>query len=113
MPKITDAVKRFTEGAFIVIAEYRGFKPDAMRYRDKKTGNRVSSPILVHSIEVGASQVKVTEWLPDDAPVGADGLPTATQPFKKGDKVVLQIENLENERGQYSARGKLFAIDKE
>lgn len=111
MPSIKEVTERFLAGAFIAVAEYRGYKPEVMRYRDKKTGARVSSPILVHMVEVGESQVKVTEWLPDDAPVDAQGLPTAQRQHQKGDKVVLKLENLEADRGQYSARGTIHKLE--
>jgi len=113
MPTLKEAHEKFAAGAFIAIAEYRGFKPDAMRYRDKKTGARVSSPILIHLLEVGDAQVKVTEWLPDGAQVDAAGLPVVTQVHKKGERVILKLENLESQNGQMSARGKIFKIEEE
>jgi len=113
MPKLSDATKRFQQGAFILIAEYRGFKPDSMRYRDKKTGARVVRPIAIHSLEVGDAQVKVTEWLPDETPVDAAGLPVVDRKHQKGDRVIFQFDKVEQVQGQFTASGKIHAIDKE
>lgn len=113
MPKLSEAIEKFKGGAFIAVAEYRGFKPDAMRYRDKKTGARVSSPIAIHLLEVGDAQVKVTEWLPDGTAVDAAGLPLVERKHAKGDKVIIKLESLESQNGQLSARGAIFKIEPE
>jgi len=113
MPTITEAVEKFKAGAFVAVAEYRGFKPDAIRYRDKKTGARVSSPVLVHLLEVGDAQVKVTEWCADTVQVDKDGLPIVERPYAKGEKVILKLESLESQNGQMSAKGKLFKLEVE
>jgi len=112
MATIKQAQERFLQGAFIVVAEFRGFKLEKMAWRDKKTGNRVSAPIVVYALEVGGQQVKVTEWMPDDTKVGPDGVATEFVPkHKKGDQVIWEIEALENDYGAYSGKGKIHSLE--
>lgn len=111
MPKQNEVVERFLSGAFIVIAEYRTFKVETMGWRDKKTGARVTAPIAVHAVEVGNVQLKLTEWLPDDTPKDAAGVPQVAAAHKKGDRVVIKLESLEVQSGMYSARGTVHAIE--
>jgi len=103
MPSSNEVYEKFLGGAFIAIAEYRGFTPEVMRYRDKKTGASVARKIAVHSVEVGERQVKVTEWLPDD--IKDEQI---KREHAKGAKVVLQFDKLEQTGGVYTASGKIL-----
>jgi len=111
MAKQKEVVERFLSGAFIVVAEYRGFKPEIMSWRDKKTGARTSAPIAVHAVEVGDIQLKVTQWLPDDTPKDAEGRPIVFAKHRKGERVVIKLESLEVQSGMYQARGEIHAVE--
>lgn len=101
-----DFITLVLEGKPLIIVEYRGITPDVIKYRDKKTGNAVERTIAKHSVEMGNSQVMVTEWLPDGTKPDS-----VVQPFKKGAKCVLELEGMEPMQGFYKASGKLFPID--
>lgn len=105
---------RVSEGQILAVGEYRGFRLEAIRYRDKKTGAAVSAPIATHAIELGAQQAKVSEWLPDDTPVDDKGLATNYVPvFKKGDQIVVKVEALKNDRGSWTINGPMFKLEVE
>jgi len=111
MAKEKQVIERFLAGAFIVMAEYRGFKVESMSWRDKKTGGRVSAPIAIHAVEVGDVQLKVTEWLPDDTPKDASGQPQVASKHKKGERVVVKLDSLEVQSGMHQARGSIHPVE--
>jgi len=112
MATIKQVHERVTEGQILAVAEYRGFRLECIRYRDKKTGAAVSAPIVTHAVELGAQQAKVSEWLPDGTPVDDKGLATNYQPqFKKGDQIVIKVESLKNERGSFTINGTMFKLE--
>jgi len=90
----------------MVLVEYRSFKEDKIRYRDKKTGNSVEQYILKHAVEMGVTQMLVSEWLPNDYKPG-----TATSQFRKGERAVLELEGMEPQQGFYKASGKLYPFE--
>jgi len=106
--KQRDLIKHVLAGKPLVIVEYRSFKEDTIRYRDKKTGNTIERIIIKHAVEMGANQVSVTEWLPDDAKPGM-----AKPPFTKGQRVILELEGMEREQAFYKASGTLFLLEED
>jgi len=106
--KQTELVKNVLAGVPCVVVEYRGFKLETISYADKKSGMRVSKPLVKHAIEMQDTQAAITEWLPDGVNV-ADVKPH----FKKGDKCVLRIDGVENIQGFASIKGKLEPFEKE
>lgn len=94
------------DGKPLVLVEYRSFKEETLRYRDKKTGQAVERLVIKHAVEMGGNQVQVGEWLPDTAKPGQ-----AQPPFKKGSVCVLQFEGFEREQGFYRATGQLFPYE--
>jgi len=98
-----ELVSEILKGRPLVLVEYRSFKEDVIRYRDKKTGNAIEQSILKHSVEMGSSQVLVSEWLPQDHKKG-----TASSPYRKGEIVAFEIEGMESQQGFYKAQGKLL-----
>lgn len=108
--KTSDVQKAVLAGQLIVVAEYRSFKPDAVRMRDKQTGAVTSKPKVLHSLEFGDVQCTLSEWLPD----GVD-MASAKQPFPKGSKVVLRLKTLEqvNFGSSYVAQGTMEPLEVE
>jgi hypothetical protein len=95
-------------GKPVVLVEYRSFKQEEIRYRDKKTGAAVERQIVKHAVEMGGAQVQISEWLPEGTKPG-----TAQPPFKKGHMAVLEIHGMRAEQGFYRAEGNLFPYEAE
>lgn len=104
--KQDELIKRVLAGEPLIVVEYRSFKIDAIRYRDKQTQQTVARNIVKHGIEMGDAQVSVTEWLPD----GTD-LKTVNPAFAKGEKCVLKLRGMEPQQGFYNASGELLKLD--
>jgi len=95
-------LKSVLAGVPMVVVEYRSFKIETISYSDKKSGMKVSKPIVKHAIELADTQASIAEWLPDGTDL------TQVKPiFKKGERCVLRIEGVENVQGFASIRGKL------
>jgi len=114
MPTIKQVNERVLEGQILAVAEYRGFRLEVIRYRDKKTGAAVSAPIVTHSVELGAKQARVAEWLPDETPIDDKGLAANYVPaFKKGDRIIIKVESLKNDRGSCTIGGPMYKLEEE
>jgi len=112
MPTIKEVYERVSQGQIIALGEYRGFRLESIRYRDKKTGAAVSAPIVTHAVELGSQQAKVSEWLDDETPVDDKGLATNyTSTLKKGDQIAIKVEALKNERGSWTINGPIYKVE--
>jgi len=101
-------IEQALAGKPLVLVEYRSFKEEQIRYRDKKTGATVERLIMKHAVEMGGAQVQISEWLPDDAKVGQ-----SIPPFKKGAPAVLEIRGMKQEQGFFKAEGALYPFEPE
>lgn len=108
--KMEQVIAEVRAGRLLVVGEYRSFKPDAVRMRDKATGAMVSKPKVLHALEFGDVQVTISEWLPDGVSI-IDVKP----PFAKGDKVVVRMKTLEpvNFGASYTMTGTLEPLEME
>ena len=104
--KKKDAIEKFSEGALMVVAEYRGTVAEVITYRDKLTVKTLTDPICYNAVEGGSHQIKLNERLPDGADVKA-----LKVPFKKGQKVLMYLSGLSRNKGQLSADGTLEALE--
>lgn len=104
--KKTEFVNAALEGKPVVLVEYRSFKIENITYRDKKTQQTISRDIVKHAVEMGDSQVSVSEWVP----AGVDAK-TIKPPFNKGQRVVLELRGMERQQGFYVAEGNLWPFD--
>jgi len=106
--KSSDVVREVLAGRLLVVAEYRSFKPDSVRMRDKASGQTVIKPKVLHSLEFGDVQVTISEWLPDGVSI-LDAKP----PFNKGQKVVVRMKTLEpvNFGASYTMTGALEPLE--
>lgn len=95
-------------GKPLVLVEYRAFKQEEIRYRDKKTQATVERQIIKHAVEMGGAQVQISEWLPEGTKPGS-----AQPPFKKGHMAVLEIQGMRQEQGFYRAEGNLYPYEVE
>lgn len=94
------------KGKPLILVEYRGCKPDTIKYRDKKSGNAVERVVAKHSVEMGDAQVMVTEWMDDG--VKADAIKS---PFSKGERCILELEGMEPMQGFFKAAGQLHSFE--
>lgn len=90
----------------VVVCEYRSTRAQEIKYRDKVTGKQQVMPLCEHGIEIGETQVRVSERLPD----GAD-IALIKPPFKKGQRCILAVESWSVEKGQTRASGKLYSVE--
>ena len=104
--KTKQIVEAVQNGTCLVVVEYRAFKLETIKFRDKKTGAMVEKMTIKHSVEAGDTQMSLVEWLPD----GADT--KALQPlYKKGEKCVLVVKSLEQDMGFMRATGDLVPLE--
>lgn len=101
-------IEQALAGKPLVLVEYRSFKEEQIRYRDKKTQATVERLIMKHAVEMGGAQVQISEWLPDDAKPGE-----SKPPFTKGAMAVLEIRGMKQEQGFFKAEGALYPFDPE
>lgn len=99
-------VSSLAERGPVCVCEYRSTRAQLINYRDKVSGKALSMPLCEHGIEIGDTQVRVSERLPDGVDVS-----TIKPPFKKGQKCLLAVESWVTEKGQTRASGKLYAIE--
>lgn len=97
-------VDRVQSGALLVLGEYRMSKQEMISWRDKQTGRPMSAPVLRHTVEFGDMAVAVSERLPDSITKLEEVPPI---PFKKGQRVVLHLDELTRSLGMVAARGRL------
>lgn len=94
-------------GQFVAIGEYRHSKAEMLNWRDKQTGRAMSAPVLRHTVEFGDTSVAVSERLPESVTKIED----IKIEFKKGETVVLHIDELTRNLGLVSARGRLEKLN--
>jgi len=106
--KLSKVLEEIKAGRLLVIAEYRSFKPDSVRIRDKQSGQTVNKPKVLHSLEFGDVQATISEWLPDGVDITA-----VAPPFKKGERVVVRMKTLEpvNFGASYTMTGALEPLE--
>lgn len=100
-----DAIALFLAGKPVAMGEYRSSEAETIQYRDRETGRAASFPQLRHIVELGNKSVVVSERV-------GDGFNSAEykSPFRKGQRVVVEITSLEVQRGMISVRGMLLPI---
>jgi len=103
--------KEFIEAALagkpIIIVEYRSFKLETIKFRDKSsvTGQMIEKDTVAHACEAGDMQMRITEWLPD----GAD-VKNLKAPFAKGQKCAFLIKGMQQDKGFFRAQGELVPV---
>jgi hypothetical protein len=94
--------KLSSEGKCVFVGEWRGFMPETINYTNKK-GQAAKFARIVHTVEVIDGQrvdaIKVSQSVPD----GTDPAQIAV-PYKRGQRVVVEVDTMEVERGNRSAR---------
>jgi len=106
--KSSEFVRLALAGSPVVLVEYRSFKEEQIRYRDKKTNATIERLIVKHAVEMGGVQMQISEWLPEEAKPGQ-----SVPPYKKGQPAVLEIRGLKQEQGFFKAEGNLYPFDPE
>jgi len=101
-----DIMEVAKSGHPVLVCEYRLFTPDEMKWVHKKTGKPMEAVIARHRVETKDDGFEVTEFLPDGTKIDA-----VRPQFKKGQKVVLVVENFVRANGSLNARGVLHAYE--
>ena len=84
------------------IGEWRGFTPETINYVNKQ-GKASSFSRLTHTVEVGDGQR--VEAIKVSSPVQDGVNPETVQvPFKRGQRVLVQVDALEVDRGNKSVK---------
>jgi hypothetical protein len=105
--KQAEAIKRIENGEFLGgIAEYRSSKAETIKFLDKKTGRMAEMKSLRHNIEVGEVAVALNQRVEDTFNVD-DYKP----PFKKGQRVLVRLTEMNMDKGLVRARGTLEVIE--
>lgn len=104
--KKADAFKLIEAGELVVIGEYRSSDAQTINYRDKTTGRMTDMDMLSHTVEFGSNSVKLRERTDDNFKPDQ-----YKAPYKKGQRVVVQLESLLREKGVYTGSGKLQPLE--
>lgn len=100
------AHKLLEEGYLGFIAEYRGSKAETINYMDKKSGKAASMNTLRHNLELGETAIAFNERVDD-----AFKVTEYKQPYKKGQKVLVFLTSLQNDKGVTRASGRIEALE--
>ena|ERR1700677_2563121 len=99
---IEQVMKLLEAGKVAFIGEWRGFTPETINYVNKQ-GKASSFGRVVHTVEVGEGQR--VEAIKVSSPVQDGVNPETVQvPFKRGQRVLIQVDGLEVDRGNKSVR---------
>jgi len=83
-----------TKGLPIILAEVRGHAPDTIEYSDKKTGQKVTSPLHRFAVETGdmahTLQLKIMVWRPK----------TDFATIKRGDFLLIGVSVSDIRKGE-------------
>lgn len=93
---------RVRAGEVLAVGEYRHSKAEMINWRDKQTGKAMTAPVLRHTVEFGDTSVAISEQVPEGMKIE-----DIKWPWKKGQSVVLHLEEWSRNLGLVSARGTL------
>jgi len=80
-----------------IVGEWRGMNVETIKYTDKKTGRAAEFSFINHTLEtLGARCVPVSAR--EDLRKG-ETPDLVTRPFKKGDRIIVVIRDMKQERG--------------
>jgi len=105
--KTLEATKRFLAGEPLMVAEFRMAVVDVINFRDKKTGAARSADVIKTTVETATRSITFTEFVRDEKFVADKFVPS----FQKGDKVVIQLESLQESRGIMTGGGILHRLE--
>lgn len=103
--KLSEAQAQLANGHIGCIAEYRSSKAEEIKYTEKATGRQAIMKTLRHNLELGDVAVAFNERVEDSFNV-ADYKP----PYQKGQKVLVSLTSLQNDKGVVRAAGKLTPL---
>lgn len=91
--------KMLTAGKCVIQGEWLTSKPETINYNNAKTGKASSFSRISHTLLIGNEAVKVAQ------PV-LDGVnpESVVVPFKRGDRVVVEVDSMEIAKGNRSIR---------
>lgn len=104
--KQSEIIQSLGAGNILAIGEYRGTIEDKMSWSTE--GVAKSSMIRKHTVELGAKSVIVTEWPPKGMVEFPPNLPV---PFKKGQKILINVNKYQERRGIGEMGGALHSLE--
>lgn len=101
-------IKLIEAGKVAFVGEWRGFAPETINYVNKQ-GKAASFGRLVHTVEIGEGQR--VEAIKVSSAVQEGVKPDSVQvPFKRGQKVLVEVDGFEIDRGNKSIRAGSVAL---
>jgi len=92
-------------GKVVCVGTYLSGKAETLSVRDKTTGGRREMVVTRELIITDSEAIPVTGWLKDGVKK-EDWRPAA----KKGDRVIVEITNMEVQRGQVTMGGVITVL---
>lgn len=103
---IDQAVSEWKAGNLIALVEYRSSKAEPITWSDRETGRAMKAVTLTHVVENDKTSMIVSERVPETFDY-ANYVP----PFKKGEKVLVQITSVARAKGVTTLYGTLEPLD--
>jgi len=91
---VKEILAAIAQGKVVAVGEYRGFQVRTQKVANKTTYQFEERAIVEHTVEFGASSVKISEWLP----TGADAK-SVKAPANKGELVFCVITEISRQYG--------------
>lgn len=105
--KIQEVQKLFLAGSLVVLGEFRMAAVDGIDYRDKKTGNARHADVIKTTLEIGNKTLTLTEFVREE-----NFKPENWKcPFKKGQRVVVELDGLMENKGILTGSGTLHPLE--
>jgi hypothetical protein len=94
-------------GTPMAVLEYRGTQTEKIAWRDKDSGKSMEMRKATHNCEAGTTALAISEGLADNA-----DLEHYKPPFKKGDMVVWEVQQMARVKGVSRLGGRLELLEK-
>lgn len=108
----SDVMALLEKGKPVVMGEFRRFKGEVIRWRDKTSGKALEAPSMRFTVETDEETFEVSDFT--DVPEGstAEAVVSAYKcPFKKGARVLVEIKSWIQQKGVVKCRGLLHVLE--
>lgn len=105
------AISAFLGGRVLVCGIYMSGKGETISWRDSKTKVAMSAPNIRHTVLVNGNAMTVSERPPEVQAGQPAWVPESyVSPFAQMTPVVVEVSEMEMNRGVYIARGTIAAL---
>jgi len=106
--KQSQLVNAVESGKLLVVGSVVFFKKDVVPYRDKQTGK----PATFNKIEYSVVTARGVWFVqPDTRKIKDFDMNTFANPFKNGQRVVVEVESMITEKGQVTVSGNIEPLE--